>query len=148
MLLISLQAVNICSCGSTIVHHGTVMLSFLYTVCLFVDVTLIGWPQEGQNFILQSRVAHFPGIDSDLSPIHPHNRASSPRSCTVIFYLCCEKWLLLRLTHISFSCSYLSTIVVVTECDKACDGCNGDGPDMCNKCAEGYVMDQNMCIGK
>ncbi|XP_026824622.1 cysteine-rich with EGF-like domain protein 2 [Ooceraea biroi] len=31
-------------------------------------------------------------------------------------------------------------------CDKACDGCNGDGPDMCTKCIEGYTEKDNLCI--
>lgn len=31
------------------------------------------------------------------------------------------------------------------ECDSACDGCTGDGPDMCVKCAAGYVLQDNMC---
>ena len=35
-------------------------------------------------------------------------------------------------------------------CDKSCDGCNGDGPDMCDKCAEGYLYNEEkgMCIGE
>lgn len=32
------------------------------------------------------------------------------------------------------------------ECDKACDGCTGDGPDMCEKCAEGYIKEKDMCV--
>nr|XP_045583789.1 cysteine-rich with EGF-like domain protein 2 isoform X3 [Procambarus clarkii] len=32
------------------------------------------------------------------------------------------------------------------ECDKACNGCTGDGPDMCEKCAEGHVLDKDMCV--
>ncbi|KAG7154691.1 cysteine-rich with EGF-like domain protein 2 isoform X1 [Homarus americanus] len=32
------------------------------------------------------------------------------------------------------------------ECDKACDGCSGDGPDMCDKCAEGYKLDKDLCV--
>lgn len=33
-------------------------------------------------------------------------------------------------------------------CDKACEGCTGDGPDNCNKCGEGYIMDKEkmMCV--
>ncbi|KAF2367310.1 protein of unknown function DUF3456 [Trinorchestia longiramus] len=33
-------------------------------------------------------------------------------------------------------------------CDKACNGCNGDGPDMCDKCAAGYTLDESkaMCV--
>lgn len=27
------------------------------------------------------------------------------------------------------------------ECDRACNGCHGDGPDMCLKCAKGYKAD-------
>ncbi|KAG7196483.1 hypothetical protein KM043_000032 [Ampulex compressa] len=32
------------------------------------------------------------------------------------------------------------------DCDKACDGCTGDGPDMCLKCADGYHKQNNLCI--
>lgn len=34
------------------------------------------------------------------------------------------------------------------ECDKSCDGCDGDGPDMCEKCADGYELRDGMCAGK
>ncbi|XP_026477458.1 cysteine-rich with EGF-like domain protein 2 [Ctenocephalides felis] len=37
----------------------------------------------------------------------------------------------------SFSC---------LSCDKACKGCSGDGPDMCEKCAEGYELKDNICV--
>lgn len=32
------------------------------------------------------------------------------------------------------------------ECDRACDGCNGDGPDMCLKCAKGYNLEKGNCV--
>ncbi|CAL1276430.1 unnamed protein product [Larinioides sclopetarius] len=32
------------------------------------------------------------------------------------------------------------------ECDKSCDGCKGDGPDMCEKCAKGYTFQEPLCI--
>ena len=32
------------------------------------------------------------------------------------------------------------------DCDKACNGCNGDGPDMCIQCAEGHHKKDNICI--
>ncbi|ODN00589.1 Cysteine-rich with EGF-like domain protein 2-A [Orchesella cincta] len=32
------------------------------------------------------------------------------------------------------------------ECDKSCDGCYGDGPDMCEKCASGYFLKDKLCI--
>ncbi|RWS13297.1 cysteine-rich with EGF-like domain protein 2 [Dinothrombium tinctorium] len=32
------------------------------------------------------------------------------------------------------------------QCDKACDGCNGDGPDNCKKCAVGFVKKDNICV--
>ncbi|XP_077232306.1 uncharacterized protein LOC143868531 [Tasmannia lanceolata] len=32
------------------------------------------------------------------------------------------------------------------ECDRACDGCHGDGPDMCLRCAKGYQLEQGNCI--
>ncbi|CRL03643.1 CLUMA_CG016174, isoform A [Clunio marinus] len=31
------------------------------------------------------------------------------------------------------------------ECDKSCNGCDGDGPDMCVKCADGYELRDGMC---
>ncbi|XP_069692770.1 cysteine-rich with EGF-like domain protein 2 isoform X5 [Periplaneta americana] len=33
-------------------------------------------------------------------------------------------------------------------CDKACESCQGDGPDMCDKCAEGYSLKDNICVGR
>lgn len=32
------------------------------------------------------------------------------------------------------------------ECDKACETCYGDGPDMCDKCAKGYYLKDNVCV--
>lgn len=34
------------------------------------------------------------------------------------------------------------------NCDPSCDGCSGDGPDMCKKCARGFTLIDNLCIGK
>lgn len=34
------------------------------------------------------------------------------------------------------------------ECDKSCDGCEGDGPDLCKKCADGYELRDGLCLGK
>ena len=39
----------------------------------------------------------------------------------------------------SFSC---------LDCDKSCIGCEGDGPDMCEKCADGYELREGMCTGE
>lgn len=33
------------------------------------------------------------------------------------------------------------------ECDRSCDGCSGDGPDLCNNCAEGYELRDGLCTG-
>lgn len=33
------------------------------------------------------------------------------------------------------------------ECDKSCNGCNGDGPDECIKCAEGFELKDGLCKG-
>lgn len=30
-------------------------------------------------------------------------------------------------------------------CDKSCDGCHGDGPDMCRRCAKGYSKKGEFC---
>ncbi|XP_044741782.1 cysteine-rich with EGF-like domain protein 2 [Chrysoperla carnea] len=34
------------------------------------------------------------------------------------------------------------------NCDPSCETCSGDGPDMCDKCASGYRMENNFCIEK
>ncbi|KPJ19962.1 Cysteine-rich with EGF-like domain protein 2 [Papilio machaon] len=31
-------------------------------------------------------------------------------------------------------------------CDKSCEGCHGDGPDLCRKCAKGYSKKGELCI--
>lgn len=33
------------------------------------------------------------------------------------------------------------------ECDKSCQGCEGDGPDLCIKCADGYELKDGLCTG-
>lgn len=33
------------------------------------------------------------------------------------------------------------------ECDRACSGCTGDGPDLCEKCAQGYELREGQCKG-
>ena len=32
------------------------------------------------------------------------------------------------------------------ECDESCDGCFGDGPDMCERCKVGYVFRDKICM--
>lgn len=34
------------------------------------------------------------------------------------------------------------------ECDKSCAGCDGDGPDMCVKCKDGFEFRDGMCAGE
>lgn len=34
------------------------------------------------------------------------------------------------------------------ECDKACNGCHGDGPDFCLECAKGFIKEKGVCIEK
>ncbi|CAB0018883.1 unnamed protein product [Nesidiocoris tenuis] len=34
------------------------------------------------------------------------------------------------------------------QCDRSCDGCTGDGPDMCVKCAEGHKLEGNGPAGR
>ncbi|XP_036329388.1 cysteine-rich with EGF-like domain protein 2-B [Rhagoletis pomonella] len=31
------------------------------------------------------------------------------------------------------------------ECDRSCEGCDGDGPDMCRKCAAGFALKDGKC---
>lgn len=33
------------------------------------------------------------------------------------------------------------------ECDKSCKGCIGDGPDLCNECADGFELREGLCTG-
>lgn len=33
-----------------------------------------------------------------------------------------------------------------TKCDKSCNGCHGDGPDMCRKCAKEYSKKGDFCV--
>lgn len=32
------------------------------------------------------------------------------------------------------------------DCDRACNGCDGDGPDNCFSCSKGYFMNEQMCV--
>eukprot|EP00088_Acartia_fossae_P052868 TRINITY_DN5993_c0_g1_i10.p1 TRINITY_DN5993_c0_g1~~TRINITY_DN5993_c0_g1_i10.p1 ORF type:complete len:316 (-),score=52.64 TRINITY_DN5993_c0_g1_i10:965-1912(-) len=34
------------------------------------------------------------------------------------------------------------------KCDKACDGCDADGPDNCLKCADGYTDKKGVCVAE
>ena len=34
------------------------------------------------------------------------------------------------------------------ECDKACNGCTGDGPDYCKSCATGYLLKDGVCTSE
>ncbi|GAB0095505.1 cysteine-rich with EGF-like domain protein 2 [Sergentomyia squamirostris] len=31
------------------------------------------------------------------------------------------------------------------NCDRSCNGCSGDGPDLCNTCADGYELRDGLC---
>lgn len=33
------------------------------------------------------------------------------------------------------------------ECDKSCNGCIGDGPDLCNQCSDGFELRDGLCTG-
>lgn len=34
------------------------------------------------------------------------------------------------------------------ECDKSCNGCSGDGPDLCDVCADGFEIRDGLCTGE
>jgi len=36
---------------------------------------------------------------------------------------------------------------LLAACDRACESCEGDGPDMCSRCAQGYTLQDNVCVG-
>jgi len=36
---------------------------------------------------------------------------------------------------------------LLAACDRACESCEGDGPDMCTRCAQGYTLRDNVCVG-
>lgn len=33
------------------------------------------------------------------------------------------------------------------DCDRSCDGCEGDGPDMCVRCKDGFELRNGICTG-
>lgn len=33
------------------------------------------------------------------------------------------------------------------ECDKSCNSCTGDGPDLCTECTDGYELRNGHCKG-
>jgi hypothetical protein len=41
----------------------------------------------------------------------------------------------------------LKEMSLFAACDRACESCQGDGPDMCDTCAEGYTLKDNVCMG-
>lgn len=43
-------------------------------------------------------------------------------------------------------CVNLEGSYTCLACDKSCNGCNGDGPDMCIACAEGFHKVDKLCI--
>lgn len=48
----------------------------------------------------------------------------------------------------AFNILLFKNIVFLLECDRSCDGCTGDGPDLCEQCASGYELRDGMCAGK
>lgn len=49
-------------------------------------------------------------------------------------------------TVVGLHCLILTKKTILKECDRACNGCYGDGPDMCLKCANGYKLDNGNCL--
>lgn len=43
---------------------------------------------------------------------------------------------------------YVYNLFCQLACDRACDGCSGDGPDMCTKCADGHKLKDNICVSE
>ncbi|XP_068628661.1 cysteine-rich with EGF-like domain protein 2 isoform X2 [Battus philenor] len=50
-----------------------------------------------------------------------------------------------KCTKDQFCVNSLGSYACIT-CDKSCQGCHGDGPDMCRKCAKGYSKKGEFCI--
>lgn len=48
---------------------------------------------------------------------------------------------------ISEFCHNIEGSYLCLNCDTACEGCYGDGPDMCIRCAEDHIMVEKVCIG-
>ena len=51
--------------------------------------------------------------------------------------------------NITFCCTMYYCLYAA--CDKACkDSCTGDGPGMCNECADGYELneEEDLCNGQ
>ena len=36
---------------------------------------------------------------------------------------------------------------LLAACDRACESCEDEGPDMCTRCAQGYMLQDNVCVG-
>ncbi|UYV62745.1 CRELD2 [Cordylochernes scorpioides] len=51
----------------------------------------------------------------------------------------------LSVINVSF-CANIPGSYKCLHCDKACESCNGDGPDMCLKCAEGFTKKDSLCV--
>ena len=53
-------------------------------------------------------------------------------------------------TQASYAIQLIDCSFSSLECDKSCKGCDGDGPDMCFECANGYIYDEEkkLCLGE
>ncbi|XP_055855528.1 cysteine-rich with EGF-like domain protein 2 [Episyrphus balteatus] len=65
----------------------------------------------------------------------PTNGCSDINECLVKKNICTGKQFCVN-NDGSYSC---------LECDRSCLGCEGDGPDMCKGCAEGYTLIEGKC---
>ncbi|XP_055906384.1 cysteine-rich with EGF-like domain protein 2-A [Eupeodes corollae] len=65
----------------------------------------------------------------------PNNGCTDVNECLVTRNICTAKQFCVN-NDGSYSC---------LECDRSCQGCDGDGPDMCKACAEGYTLIEGKC---
>ena len=77
--------------------------------------------------ILQTSYVHVPIISSRVMKLNLYSM-----ELNVIIRPCAGNKFCVN-TEGSFRCM---------RCDKSCDGCDGDGPDNCAKCGDGYVKNK------
>lgn len=63
------------------------------------------------------------------------NGCTDLNECLTIRNICTDKQFCVN-NEGSYSC---------LECDRSCSACDGDGPDMCKSCAEGYTLIEGKC---
>lgn len=70
--------------------------------------------------------------------MHPEHGCFDINECVEESRICKQKQFCVNKEG-SYSC---------LDCDRSCESCDGDGPDMCKKCAEGFELREGKCTGE